>query len=351
MKWYKYILLIFFIVVYGCREPFEFDYADVLEPTVVIDGYVTNSGKAHVVQVSYSTTINNRGQVETEFITNADVRIIDDLGDFTVLNHWRSGIYRTAPQYAVSEGRSYRLVVTLSNGEVYESVMKTLPPPSPATASLSFRGDTRDVLANNSIQPQEGAVIEATIQKDNDRHFYQWVIGQYFIIQSDLAPDELKFCYIRDFDEAQVVLLQDNPAQEGVSEYTYPIEFIPRSAKMKVDFGVEAVLLTLNEDDFEFWDAVRIQSENSGSLFDAAPHSIEGNITGRNGERALGYFGVYRESLDRVFFTEQELGFAPGTYPPCTIPPFADRPHPCEDCRLYEYQENFGVFAPAWWRN
>ncbi len=351
MKWPKYTLLLLFMVLYGCRDAFDFDYPDVLAPVVVIDGYVTDSGKAHVVQVSYSTTINNRGQVETEFVTDADVRIVDDQGSFTVLNHRQSGRYFTAPEYAVREGVNYQLVVTLSNGEVYESAMKTLPAPSPAVADLSFKGDTQDVLSNNRVLQQEGALIEATIQKDGNRHFYQWVIGQYFVIQSDAAPDELKFCYIRDFDEPQVVLLQDNPAQGGVTEYTYPIEFIPRSARMKVDFGVEGVLLTLTEEDFQFWDAVRQQSENSGSLFDAAPHSIEGNITGRNGQRALGYFGVYRESLDRVFFTEQELGYPAGTYPPCVIPPFAERPHPCEDCRLYEYQENFGLFAPDWWRN
>lgn len=351
MKWYKYTLLALFIALSACREAFDFEYPDVLEPVVVIDGYVTNNGKAHVVKVSYSTTINNRGQVETDFITNADVRIVDDQGGFTTLNHRQSGLYLTAPQYAVQEGVSYQLVVTLSNGEVYRSEMKSLPPPSPASADISFRGDTRDVLSNNMIEQEEGALIEATIQKDGNRHFYQWVVGQYFVIQSDLAPDVFKYCYMRDFDAAQVVLLQDNPAQGGISEYTYPIDFIPRSAKMKVDFGVEGVLLTLTEEDFQFWDAVRRQAENSGSLFDAAPHSIEGNIRGANGESVLGYFGVYRESLDRVFFTDAELGFNPVTYPSCTIPPMAERPHPCEDCRLYEYQENFGIFAPAWWRN
>lgn len=351
MSYRVIISLALIVLVFGCREPFDFDYPDVLEPRVVIDGYITNSGKRHVVRVSYSTNINDRGLVETEFITNADVRIVDDQGSFTILDHRNNGIYETQPQYAAREGVSYQLVVTLSDGEVYESEIKSLPADSPAVADISFRGDTRDVLANNSIQPQEGALIAATIQKDGNRHFYQWVIGEWFIIQSDAAPDELKYCYIRDFDAAEIVLLQDNPTVSGVSEYTYPISFIPRGARMKVDFGVEAILLTLTEADYRFWDAVKQQSENSGSLFDAAPHSIEGNITGSNGDKVLGYFGVYRESLDRVFFTEAELGFSPGTYPPCAIPPNAVRPHPCEDCRLYEYQENLGVFTPAWWRN
>lgn len=339
------------LLVFGCREPFDFNYPEVLEPVVVIDGYITTSGKSHLVRVSRSTTINGRNQVEPDFITDADVRITDNQGNFTILNHSNNGIYQTAPQYRAMEGQSYQLVVTLTDGNVYTSALKTLPPVSPAVADLSFRGDTQSILTNNSLQPQKGALIEAKIQKDDKRHFYQWLIAEYFVIQSDLAPEELKHCYIRDFDDPSVVLLQDNPASQGLTEFTYAIDFIPRSAKMKVDFGVEGILLTLAEEDYRFWEAVKQQSENSGSLFDAAPHSIKGNITTANGEKVLGYFGVYRESLDRVFFTELDLELGVGTYAACTIPPLAARPHPCEDCRLYGFQGNFGTRAPVWWRN
>lgn len=354
MRGLKYFLLLMFIAVYSCREPYDFDYQDVLEPTVVIDGFITNSGRAHLVRVSYSTTISERGYVETRFITDANVRIEDDQGGFTPLSHMRSGIYATAPQYAAQEGRSYKVIVTLSDGEIYESDYKTLPAVSPATAKLSFNGDVRPVLVNNSIQNEEGAVISVTINKDNDRHFYQWLIGHYFIIESDLAAtSEVRFCYVRDFDESRVELLQDNPiGTGGTDEYSYEIDFVPITSKLEHDFGVEGRLLTLNEDDFNFWDKVKKQADNSGSLFDSAPYTIQGNIHNRaTGEKALGYFGVYRESIDRVFFTQGDLGFGIEVFEPCSIPPMAQRPHPCEDCRLYEFQENLGTFTPTWWRN
>ena len=118
------------------------------------------------------------------------------------------------------------------------------------------------------------------------------------------------------------------------------------------EFGVEGRLLTMTEDDYNFWDKVRRLAENTGGLFDAAPFSLEGNITNRNtGELALGYFGVYRESIDRQFFQLAELGVGSVPFPMCTIPPFATLPHPCEDCRVAATQENFGIVRPLWWGN
>ena len=354
----RYILPLVFLVVFGCREPFDFDYADVINPRVVIDGFITNEGRSHIVRVSNSTTFNSRGLTVPRFIIDADVRITDDQNNFTILTHTRNGIYVSAPQYAAEEGRSYTLTVTLATGEVYESTVKTLPPPSPAQPVIDFPGDTREVLVNNGIvsntvSEERGAAISATLQKDGNRHFYQWLISHYFIIEAAQAPDELKFCYLRDIDQPRVVLFQDNPAQEGgPTEFTYDIDFIPLTSKMQFDFGVEGRLLTLNEEDFTFWDLVRRQIENTGGLFDAAPSTIPGNITNRaTGEGALGYFGVYRETTARTFFQVLELGLGGINYNQCMIQPFAQRPDPCEDCRLYEFNGNFGTTPPIWWRN
>lgn len=341
-----------FILVLGCREPFDFDYPEVLNPRVVIDGFISDRPNGHAIRVSYSTTIDDRGFIETQFVENATVIIEDDQGSFTPLSHQASGIYLTAPQYRAQEGRTYRLVVTMPGGEVYRSAPKTLPAPGAATAQLSVSGDTREALVNNSLQEEEGALIKATIDKDNQRHFYQWLVARYFLFESDLG-DTFRFCYLRDTDLSRIITLQDNPLDgSGASQYEYELDFIPISAKMEHEFGVEGRLLTMTEDDYNFWDKARRLAENSGGLFDAAPFTLEGNISNRaSDELALGYFGVYRETIDRVFFGQSELGFRFRTFPPCTIPPLADRPHPCEDCRLFYAQENYGIIKPEWWGN
>ena len=342
------------IIVIGCREPFDFDYDDDVNSQVVIDGYISDLAKSHTVRVSRSTTINDRGLVETQFVNDAQVRVEDDQGGSITFFNTASGYYESPPNYSAQEGLSYRVVVTLASGEEYNTEFTPLPERGAAVADLSFSGELQDVLMNNSVQQEEGAAIFATINKGDTKSYYQWRIGHYFVGEADLAlSNEIRFCYLRDFDEPRIVLLEDNPLLAGQpDEFTYQIDFIPISAQMEHEFGVEGILLTMSEEDFAFWDDVKTQTENSGGLFDAAPFTLVGNIRNTGtGESGLGYFGVYRESIDRVFFVQGELGFRNRVFPPCTVPPFAPQPNSCQDCRAFEFQENFGTQPPVWWGN
>ena len=160
------------LLVLGCRDPFDFEFAEIERPKVVIEGFISNRGTQHVVKVSYTARINDYNLVDTQFIEDASVRIEDDLGGFTTLSHREAGVYLSAPNYRAQEGRTYTLVVTLSNGEVYQSAPKTMPPPSPASARIEYVPETRSGLVNDGLQEIEGATIMATIDKDNERHFY-----------------------------------------------------------------------------------------------------------------------------------------------------------------------------------
>lgn len=348
------VILLVFMAIYGCREPFEFDFEEIDDPKVVIEGFISDRGSQHAIKVSYTATLDDFGVVDTQFIEDANVRIEDDLGGSTLLRHREAGVYLTSTQYRAQEGRTYTLVVTLANGDVYQSVPRTLPPASPATAQLEVTGATRLVLANNNLVEEEGASVTVTIDKDNERHYYQWLIGHYYIFEADKAiEEENRLCYVRDFDKARILLLQDNAIGAGeADQYSYEIDFIPIGKRMRHEFGVEGRLLTMNEDDYIFWEEVKSLAENTGGLFDAAPFTLEGNISNRStGELALGYFGVYRESMEREFFTQLDLGFNLREFPDCELPPWPyQMPIPCEDCRVAARQENYGIVRPSWWR-
>ena len=133
----NWVIFLAFVATYACREPFDFSYAEIENPKVIIDGFITNRATAHEVRVSFSTRINDFNIVETDFIENADVRVEDDEGGFTALTHTRAGIYVTAPEYRAQEGRSYTLSVTLADGRQFRSAPATMPEASPATANIT----------------------------------------------------------------------------------------------------------------------------------------------------------------------------------------------------------------------
>ena len=354
MKKNAFIFLVL-IAIYACREPFDFGYAESEAPRVVIDGFLTDQAAAHKIRVSYTNRVSAINELENAPIENAMVVIEDDQGGFTPLRYTSAGLYETAPGYRAEEGHAYTVVVTLANGEVYRSAPKTLPSSAPATAKLEVRGATRPILAPNTNEEEEGASIVATIDRDDERHFYQWIIAHYYILEADMAIEEAnRFCFVKDAEIPRISLLQDYPAGPGQErQFQYEIDFIPTDKKMKHEFGFEGRLLTMNESDYNFWESAKNQAENTGGLFDAAPYSLEGNITNMGtGELALGYFGVYRESMDRLFFSQVNLGFTFREFFPCVLPPEPfDKPHPCQDCRVAVFQENYGIVPPQWWGN
>ena len=351
------IISIAIVLITSCRERFDFEYGAVPDGKVVVDGFITDRATNHAVRVSYSTTINDRDQVETLFVSDASVRIYDDQGQFTELTYDRSGLYRTAPLYKAEEGRSYRLEVVLANGEVYESPFKTMPPASPARVELTVAGGTQEIFSNNRFADESGARVTTQVAQDGQTHYYQWLTGRYYIFDAadagDFDNEMYRYCYVRDFDPQVINLLKDSPLSASTATtYEVELDFIPLSGNMYRDYGVEARLLTLNRDDFEFWELVQDLYENSGGLFDAAPFSLRGNVTNsQTGEVTLGYFGVYRESMDRHFFLYDELGFPRIDFIPCFVPRPPSLPHPCMDCRLAQLEENYGINRPEWWGN
>ena len=77
MKKNAFILLVF-IMICACREPFDFGYAETEVPTVVIDGFLTDQAAAHKVRVSYTNRVGAVNNLENAPIENAIVVIEDE---------------------------------------------------------------------------------------------------------------------------------------------------------------------------------------------------------------------------------------------------------------------------------
>lgn len=60
---------------------------------------------------------------------------------------------------------------------------------------------------------------------------------------------------------------------------------------------------TISEASYDFWDAIRKQNANSGSLYNTQPHQIRGNVINVNdkSESVLGFFEVASVTESRIF--------------------------------------------------
>src|ERR1700730_13117595 len=115
-------------------------------PLLVVQGLITTEPGPYTINLSYSGPYTNSYQATQQdslyFITDAKVVIRDDQGDSTNCTYTNVGNYiSTNSQFAGTVGRTYTLVVYLSNGKQYLSKPETLQAVSPID-SLSIGYDS-----------------------------------------------------------------------------------------------------------------------------------------------------------------------------------------------------------------
>ena len=293
------VLLLCFAI--SCTTPIDLNFgAD--NAKFVVDGYITDALKVHTISLSYSYGFDQDGLPEPAFITNAHATIEDEAGALVSLTHTENGQYIT-PMFAAVGGQGYRINV-LVDGKEYTSDFAYLPKRGMSTVNFDFEPRTKPAVTNNNLVEENGIQVFTTIESNENKNYYKWVIEHWYVSDAtfilyekgpNATPPPMKFCYTRDFDYnySRVNLLEDGLSVESqTGNYRVDIEFVRLSRITLHEMAFLITQLTLNEDAYAYWNLIKKQQDNSGSIFDVAPFSIVGNVYNTNDKQpALGYFG------------------------------------------------------------
>ena len=106
----------------------------------------------------------------------------------------------------------------------------------------------------------------------------------------------------------------------------HPICFIPFSESMlRIRYSILIKQYALNKDSYRFWENLKESNESTGSLYDAQPFQIVGNIKNIQDptEAVLGYFDMATVSSKRIFIKKtDDIPFEikiPTLYPNCLV--------------------------------
>ena len=97
--------------------------------------------------------------------------------------------------------------------------------------------------------------------------------------------------------------------------YEYPLVFVPyaTSDKLVRKYSILVKQYAMTKDWFEWESILKKNTEQLGSIFDAQPSDISGNIHNiyNPGEKIIGFVGCTSETEKRIFISRSEL---PQTY-------------------------------------
>jgi hypothetical protein len=303
--------MVLVIIITGCKKPYNPPVISDDNHYLVVEG-VINSGNDSTV-ISLSKTVKIAENVSTQPVTNYAVIIEGEQEGITyTLQSRGNGKYDIGPMH-LDATKKYRLHISTSAGKEYASdyvEVKQTPP----IDSIGF------APKNDALQ-----VYVNTHDATNNTRYYRWDYSEawrfHTKFQSDFIVDEVTkqvrgrypsenvyYCFTGDNSSNIIIGSSAKLAQDVI--FKGPITTIPRDAeKLELRYSILLKQYALTKDAYQFWESLRKNTEQLGSIFDAQPTQLQGNIhcTSDLAEPVIGYISITNTQSKRIFIDNSQL--------------------------------------------
>ncbi|MBA9078162.1 MULTISPECIES: DUF4249 domain-containing protein [Rufibacter] len=323
------------LLIGGCVEEYELPETATDLKLLVVDGNINLDDKIAVVKLSRTQDLVVADQEPVQE-HGAQVSIEDESGQRFQLkeNPIQEGRY-TGYNASWAYNKKYKLHIKTSQGKEYQSEFVSTHK-TPAIDSLTW-----------SVEGGKVILAANTHDSANKTRYYKWEYVETYEYKSYM---ESAFMYTGNW----ILVLRPSSSQIYTCWATTPSTtiLVGSSAHLAKDiiahyplvihegdgdrFGIKFSLLVhqyaISKGEFDYWTMLRKNTESVGSLFDAQPSYVTGNVSSVKNldEPVFGYFSARSRSSKRVFIEAKELkkwGFKP-KWPECRIFEAAGEPIP-----------------------
>jgi hypothetical protein len=317
---FKYLLIIIIASINNsCKQIYSPPAISSPESYLVVEGVVNSGSGATIISLSY--TVNLASKISLTPVLNAVVSVQSEQNATYPLTQIGNGKYYTS-NLNLDNSQKYRLVIiTPNNKNYYSDYVPVLN--SPPIDSIYFTTPSNNVVINS-----------ATHDPTNTVQYYRWDFNETWLIHSayfsyfksdgytvnvrDLVNDNIYQCWSS--DSSTTILLNSTSKLKQALLTDNIITSIPQnSVKVGHKYSILINQYALTSDAYKFWTNLKTNTEQLGSLFDAQPTQLIGNIhsTTNPNEPVIGYISVGSVSSKRIFIDNQQLPL--GTYYPGNI--------------------------------
>ena len=301
----SFILLAIFLQVSGCVTKFmpEIDESREL---LVVEGMITDQPETNRIRLTRSARLDKKNPIKP--VLGCIVSISDDLDNSWTLKETGNGYYITdSTRFKGEAGRKYILKVNASGkfpgSYTYESLPVELKP-VPKIDNLFYE----KVLIKQGaidIAPKEGCRIYLDTHDDQDEcKFYRWDFTETWEVR---LPYDVKNKICWATNKSSTIMIKNTGLLSENSIHRYPLNFVSNeSDRLSEKYSIVVNQYSLTEDEYNYWSKMQMISEETGTLYDIIPSSIQGNIfcNENPSEKVLGYFSVSAKKTRRIFIDE-----------------------------------------------
>jgi hypothetical protein len=311
-------------MAYGCKKHYNPPAVAKNYNYLVVEGLIAAGQDSTIINLS--RTVNVANQTVNSPEQNATVTVEGDQGASYTIPMTDSGKYAAAP-LNLDNAHKYRLKISTADGQTYASdyeAVKATPPIDSVWFTINSDGLTINSAAHDP---------------SNNTRYYRWDYTETYVyyspIESDYIidptqPDTLNMsvlrtpaqqihtCYVTLNSSAITVnstaaLSKDVVANEQITQ-------IPdTSEKLAYRYSILLRQYALTDSAFEFWQNMKKNTQQIGTIFDVQPSEISGNIRCTSNPKlpVLGYISVSSISQKRIFIDHTQLPVWPFSQPSC----------------------------------
>jgi hypothetical protein len=314
----KNIIFIIFVASWfllGCKDRYE---SPVVSPTtgyLVVEGVINSGQGPTTIILSRTARLSDKKIV---YEGKAQVKVEgNDRSSFSLKESETLGEY-TIPRLSLNPNSKYRLSIKTSDGKEYLSDFVAITQ-NPPIDSISWKPENRGAQ-----------LYVSTHNPKNNTRYYQWEFSETWEYHSTFRSF-LKYRYgrttlglttvsvvyrdtvRRSFDSTLYYCWKTQKSSNltiGSSvrlsqDIIYqPLTFIPpNSEKLGVLYSILLRQYSLSKENYEFLERLKKNTELTGSIFDAQPSELNGNIkcVSNPSEPVIGYVGVCEIQEKRLF--------------------------------------------------
>ena len=313
---YKSILLIALIFVVGCKEKYLPKEVTTNYSYLVVDGFLNASNDTTTINLARTKTLEDKNSFYPE--QNALVSVEEDgTGNIFNLDEIGNGTYRAAA-LPINTQRKYRLNIRTSNGGVYQSdfVQVKITPPIDSVSwdqndeGLTLYSNTHD--AQDSSRYYRYEYTETWEHHSEYEAMYAYSNGHVVYLPD---PDTHMYKCWTTQNSTDILLASTAKLDKDVL-YKNPLRKIIRnSQEITVKYSILVTQYVLTEDAYQYWNLLKKNTEELGSIFGPLPSQQTGNLhcISNPDEPVMGYFSATTASKKRIFISNADV--YPWTYP------------------------------------
>ncbi|HEY4197472.1 MAG TPA: DUF4249 domain-containing protein [Mucilaginibacter sp.] len=300
-----------FLTVISCRKPYLPPVVATSNNYLVVEGVINPGHDSTIIRLSRTVSLSSTIGTKPEL--NATVVVESNTHTTYPLQEKGNGYY-VSPGLNLNASNQYHLKITTTGNKVYQSDFVPVKN-SPPIDSVYYRAQS------NGLQ-----IYADTHDPSNSTRYYRWDFSETYIVHSLYISHEILVqnpkdtivprpvndlvyeCWVTDVSNninlnSSAKLSNDVIAKNSVN-------FLPSTSEKLADrYSILVKQYALTTEAYDYWTQLKKNTEQLGSVFDAQPSEIAGNIhcVTVPSEPVLGFISVGSYSQSRIFIDNASL--------------------------------------------